>query len=160
MSKGKRNSKCGVIRFEDKNRAKAFLRKVRELDREVDAAMRQVDYCEATATRITPHYSHTTKKPSGNVSENKIINLMGAREKCNKAIDCFLDYRDECLRLIDLIPFAAHKQVLMLRYLNYFKWEKIEKEMKYSEAQMFRIHGQALAEFEKVLQTSANHDSK
>ena len=160
MSKGKRTSEYGVIRFEEKTRAKDYLRKVRDLDRSADVAMRQVDSCEASATRITPYYSHTTSKPSGNSSENKIINLIDAREKCNRAIDRFADYRDECLRLIDLIPSATYRQVLTLRYINYFKWEKIEKEMRYSEAQVFRFHGQALTEFEKVLESYVNHDSK
>lgn len=160
MGKEKRTAGHGVIRFENETRAKTFLRKVRDLDRAVEVAMRQIDSCEASATRITPYYSHTASGPSGNSNENKILNLIEAREKSNQAIDSFADYRDECIRLINLIPSAIHRQVLTLRYINYFKWEKIEKEMQYSEAQVFRLHGQALTEFEKVLQTSANHDSK
>lgn len=160
MSNKKRNAGYGVIRFENQNGAKAFLRKVRDLDRAVEVAMRQIDSCEASATRITPCYSHTASRPSGNSNENKILNLIEAREKSNRAIDSFVDYRDECIRLINLIPSAIYRQVLTLRYINYFKWEKIEKEMKYSEAQVFRIHGQALAEFERVLETSDNDDSK
>lgn len=160
MSKGKRTAGYDVIRFENETRAKAFLRKVRDLDRAVEVAMRQIDSCEASATRITSYYSHTASRPNGNSSENKIINLIEAREKCNKVIDRYANYKAECLRLIDLIPSATHRQVLTLRYINYFKWEKIEKEMQYSEAQVFRLHGQALAEFERVLETSDNDDSK
>lgn len=160
MSNKKRNAGYGVIRFENETRAKAFLRKVRDLDRAVEAAMRQVDFCEASATRVTPYYSHTAIRTSGNGSENKIINLIEARAKCNKAIDRFVDYKSECLRLIDLIPSATYRQVLTLRYIDYFKWEKIEEVMHYSESHIFRLHGQALEAFEKVLAISANHGSK
>lgn len=160
MSNKKKNAGYDVIRFENETRAKAFLRKVRDLDRAVEVAMRQIDSCEASATRITPYYSHTASRPNGNSNENKIINLIETRENCNKAVDRFADYKSECLRLIDLIPSATYRQVLALRYIDYFKWEKIEKIMHYSESHIFRLHGQALEEFEKVLETSANYGSK
>lgn len=154
MGKEKRNAGYGVIRFENENGTKAFLRKVRDLDRAVEAAMRQIDSCEASATRITPYYSHTASRPNGNSNENKIINLIEARENCNKAVDRFADYKSECLRLIDLIPSATYRQVLTLRYIDYFKWEKIEEVMHYSASHIFRLHGRALEEFEKVLEIS------
>lgn len=160
MSKGRKDAEYGAIRFENKNRTKAFLRKVRELDIAVDVAMRQVEYCEASATRITPYYSNMASNHNMNGSEDKVINLLDAREKCNRAIDRFADYRDKCLMLIELIPSAAHRQVLTLRYINYLKWERIAKEMRYSEAQIFRMHNQSLAEFKKILENKSNYDSK
>lgn len=152
--------KCEINDLENKNRAKAFLRKVRELDHEVDAAMKQVDSYEASATRITSHYDHMASKVNGNSSENKIINLIDAREKCNRAIDCFVDYRDKCLNLIDRIPNPDLKKVLMFRYIDYLKWNEIKKKMQYSESQTFKLHSQALSEFEKVLNTYSKYDSK
>ena len=49
---------------------------------------------------------------------------------------------------INRIKKESERDVLFYRYIRRMEWDKIAERMSYSERQVFRIHGMALAHFE------------
>ena len=58
--------------------------------------------------------------------------------------------RMEAFCLIDKIPDARLQEVLVNRYVHNWSWDKVSAEMHFEIAWVFKLHGYALQEFEKV----------
>lgn len=52
--------------------------------------------------------------------------------------------RDEISAAINSIPSQQHRQLLELRYINFYGWRKIAEKMGYSEDHIYKLHGEAL----------------
>lgn len=54
--------------------------------------------------------------------------------------------------ILENVENESYKELLAYRYLRGYTWERIADEMKYSVAQIHRIHNKALKELEMILQ--------
>ena len=48
---------------------------------------------------------------------------------------------------VEQIPDDKERELLQLRYLRGERWEDVARKMKYTERQVFRIHGEAIWHF-------------
>lgn len=64
--------------------------------------------------------------------------------------------RMEAFRMIDRIQDTRLHEVLMNRYVHNLSWEKVAENMHFEIAWVFKLHGYALLEFEKVY---ADHEN-
>lgn len=131
---------------------KEYLKRIRRLDNAANAAMAQVESIEADITRITPRYG-TEPVMAGKASDNAnaIVRLMEAKEKCNAAIDKYVDYKTLCIERINLIKDEKCRELLTFRYVQYLSFEETAERMNYAVRQIHRLHGRALVEFGKVM---------
>lgn len=84
------------------------------------------------------------------------------KSSASDRIDCAVDYvrrirgkviaelselemlRDEIAAAIASVPGQQHRQLLELRYINFYSWRKIAEKMGYSEDNVYKLHGEAL----------------
>jgi hypothetical protein len=144
-------------------KAKEYLRQVMKLDKMISTRELQ---CEEIRTRIEGVSAITYDKPSiqSSISGDN-INLYDAligKENEIKAI--ILDYeqtRDEIVAAIYMLENVQYAVLLEKRYLEYDKdsfrekrFEEIAVEMKYSYDRIVHMHGEALKEMQKLINSN------
>lgn len=139
-------------------KSKKVLEKIHTLDDAANAAMWQVESLEASAERMTTYYGHNPRGGGSGDNADVILKLTQAKAACNEAIDCFVNYKLECVAMINMLSRSTHRQLLTLRYLNYLSWDEIAAKMNYSIDHVFKLHGHALLEFRKILDRTLNNN--
>lgn len=87
----------------------------------------------------------------------KIISL---EEDINARIDELVQQKADAMRRIQNVSDQDQQNILIARYINGEKWEKIAVELNFSIAQIYRIHGAALLDFIKENPDILKDDSK
>lgn len=135
-------------------KAKDYLKRIRQLDDAAKAAIASVESLSSDIERITPVYTDSKVKGVSMDKEDAILRLIKAREKSIAAIDAYVDYKMRCLELIEQIP-ERYRRVLVMRYVEYASLKTIARKLYQSERGIKTLHGQALKEFEKVMEDEA-----
>lgn len=136
------------------NPAKVFLRRYRSLCGRVDALQRAIDDAmeRAVNTSITLKEVQVMSSPA----EHDPM----ARDVCTAVDACEHLYAEkakagqallEILTAIDSLADERQKEVLTRRYINGEGYQHICKEMNYSEPRVYVLHGRALVEIRKWL---------
>ena len=92
--------------------AKDYLRRIRQLDDAASAAQLELERIESTVTRVTAcHKRFFAGKGTDDADRmaNAVERLQRARERCNQAIDDYMDYRDHCRELMDMLQSPLHR---------------------------------------------------
>ena len=63
-----------------------------------------------------------------------------------------LDAKDRIVKQIEGMKNEKHKDVLFKRYVMFERWEKIAVDMDITVRYVYKLHGSALKEFEKIMQ--------
>lgn len=76
-------------------------------------------------------------------------------DKIEKLIDSHIDelYKIK-IDIINALSYIHDEKlfaVLFSRYVNFYTWEHIAETMNYSVVHVYRLHGQALKEFKKIM---------
>ena len=101
--------------------AKDYLRRIRQLDDAASAAQLELERIESTVTRVTAcHKRFFAGKGTDDADRmaNAVERLQRARERCNQAIDDYVDYRDHCRDLMDMLQSPLHRAVLILSLIH------------------------------------------
>lgn len=134
--------------------AKDYLRRIRQLDDAASAAQLELERIESTVTRVTAcHKRFFAGKGTDDADRmaNAVERLQRARERCNQAIDDYVDYRDHCRELMDMLQSPLHRAVLIGRYIAYQPLDRLAEALHYSARQIAYIHSGALTEFAKIM---------
>ena len=84
---------------------------------------------------------------------DKIAKIETLEQQVNDEWDELIYKREEAAQLIEQLENPKYKGVLIERYINCKSWEKIAVELNYSWNGLFKIHGKALREFQKVYES-------
>ncbi len=76
----------------------------------------------------------------------------------NKNIDRLYKIKNEIMSAIDKVEDYRLHDLLVNRYINFYTWEKIAEDMDYSVVHIYRLHGQALKEFQNVMECYVDID--
>ena len=76
----------------------------------------------------------------------------------NKNIDRLYKIKNEIMSAIDKVEDYRLHDLLVNRYINFYTWEKIAEDMNYSVVHIYRLHGQALKEFQNVMECYVDVD--
>lgn len=87
----------------------------------------------------------------------KIISL---EEDINSRIDELVSLKADALTRIGNIPDHDQQNLLIARYVEGAKWERIAVDLNFSIAQVYRIHGAALLDFAEKNPDILKDDSK
>jgi len=71
--------------------------------------------------------------------------------KINARIDDLIRLKEDTLKVIYQIPDKDQQNVLIARYVQGERWEKIAVDLNFSIAQVYRLHGKALVNFGKMI---------
>lgn len=131
--------------------AREYLERLRTADREINAML---DYKlsilhQAISIKSIPDGVCVQTSTSSRV-ENAAIRLADYGQKIDAIVDRYVDLKREAERMLDKIQNSRFRIILTYRYLYNWQWEKIMGQMHYESTHMFRMHGYALQEFERI----------
>ena len=135
---------------------KEYLNRARYLDREIDAKLDHQARLNSIIYKATSTLSDMPGSPSRDVArrEKAIAKVIDLEKEIDEQIDELVDTKREINKLIEKIPTKEHKLLLEFRYVNLFTWEKISEQMDITLRHVYRLHGAALLEADKVWRTS------
>ena len=131
--------------------AKQYLNRVRRIDKEIAALLRLVQSTRESLETITQNYNsdgaQSTKNP------HKFDRLVELESLVDAKIDEQIALKSEILQTIMKLSDRRQRLVLMEYYVEMKTWEQVAVDLNYSYMHITRIHGYALKEVQKVLES-------
>lgn len=85
------------------------------------------------------------------VTESTATKLIELREVQRELVDKLWTKRIEIERVIFMINDATYAELLQRRYIRLQKWESIATDMKFDSRYIYKLHGKALIEADKII---------
>jgi len=144
--------------------AKDYLNQAYRLDQRINSKLEQVSALRSLTQKVTASYEGEVVSHTRNVSslEDTILRLMEAEADLNATIDALVDLKTSVYDTIQKVEKPEYQFLLEMRYLCFKSWNEIADQMHLEEHYVFRVHGQALREVEKILKKAEEEkeDSK
>ena len=136
--------------------AKEYLMQAKYLDQQINNKICQLRMLNDLATKVT--YT-MTGMPGGfgdraSKQDSVVTKIIDFQKEINADIDRLVDLKREILISIQAVSSVEHQLVLEKRYIMFEKWEKIAADMNTDIRNIYRIHGKALLDLEKILMIS------
>ncbi len=132
--------------------AKTYLRQLTRMDKRIDALCERRTRYEALAMRRTGGY--TGGMPGAQHRDSSVeryaCKLVDLAREIDRRIDEYVDLTRVIEAQIAALPDGRHRDILTWRYVNDWSWDRISEAMSYDMRWVFRLHGCALSEFEKI----------
>ncbi|MBZ4669577.1 MAG: hypothetical protein JG775_2732 [Defluviitaleaceae bacterium] len=134
-------------------KAKEYLSQAIWLDKSIKNKLEEKERLESLAQKVTVDI--TQEKVSGGKSstspmENVIVKLIDLSHEINDDIDRLIDLKREILDTISKVNDISYQVLLEMRYISGKSWDDVASIMGYDRSTIFRIHGKALKEVEKI----------
>ena len=143
-------------------RARDFFREVIRAERELMLIRAQICHLRDVGASISaPSIGEPIVTHSRGQSrvESSVLGIYDATRKLEEKAGEFLAVVRKAERVIAAIPQDRYRQILTLRYLSGWSFRSISDELAYKdEKSIYRAHGWALAEAQKVLNREENND--
>ena len=107
---------------------------------------------KSMALNISVLYEEDKVQASGNKDRigDMVSKMVDLEKEAQSYVDAYTDLRRKIIIQIDSMPKETYYVVLFSKYIEDKTFDVIAEEMGYSWRQVIRIHGVALAEFEKM----------
>lgn len=138
--------------------AKEYLRQYRKMSE----SLRQIesDLMRLEEERDSIQIRADGMPGSGRVSkrvESLAVRIIDLQRRIMARREKLLVKREEIRNVILLVPDPKLSRLLDLRYIEGMKWEEISKEMVIDLRYIYRLHGRALQEADRVLRGEFDH---
>lgn len=132
-------------------RAKEYFAQIRKTDRLIQRLTDTVHTLRSSLTSIGCELKPDKVQTSGSQDTlgETIVKIMSLEEDINTRIDELVQQKTDAMHRIQNVPDQDQQNILIARYVNGEKWEKIAVEVHFSIRHVHRIHGAALIEFAK-----------
>lgn len=133
--------------------AKAYLKKIKWLDAQIDGLIQDLAALQSMATKVTATISPVvvTRSTDPNQLEDAVLKIINLKKEINQKIDEFVDRKREVESIIEKIEDADQVKVLRKRYMEYKPWELIAVEVGCKYRNVCYIHSDALKAVEALL---------
>ena len=133
--------------------AKAYLKKIKWYDVQIDGLLQDLEREKAMATKVTATISPVAVAHSGSQGnvEDPVLKIIALKDEINRKIDRFVDLKMEIESIIERIEDADQVAVLRKRYMEYKPWELIAVEVGCKYRNVCYIHSDALKAVEALL---------
>lgn len=142
--------------------AKEYLIQIRKTDRLIQRLTSTV--ATLRAGLIIQNYELKPDKVqtagSKNVLEEVITKIVDLEADINNRIDELVQQKADAISRIRNISDCDQQNILIARYVEGDKWERIAADLNFSIAQVYRIHGVALLDFAEKNPNILKDDSK
>ena len=133
--------------------AKEYLSQAMWLDQRINSKLEQKEQLEALAKRVTVNF--TQEKVSGGRAttspmEDATVKLIDLCHEINDDIDELITLKAEILEIISKVDDPVSQLLLQMRYIEGKTWEEVAYDLDYNSRTVFKIHGRALKEIEKI----------
>lgn len=134
-------------------KAKEQLSQIKKTDRLIDRLLSTVQTLRSSLTsqsyELQPDRVQTSG-PKDRLSET-FARIDDLERKINARIDDLIRLKEDILKVIYQISDKDQQNVLIARYVQGGRWEKIAVDLNFSIAQVYRLHGKALVNFGKMI---------
>lgn len=134
------------------NQAKAFFQACRRLDARINALTEERVRIMALATRCTPTYSDM---PHASGTSNPVEQAVVRLDELDRTLAGEIDFYVRLLRVahevVCRLSDDRYRDILTLRYLNGYSWKKVAETLGYESGYIWKVHGRALLEAQRVL---------
>lgn len=154
---------CGIVTDKElSQRAKDYFAQIRKTDRLIQRLTDTVNTLRSSLTSQSYELKPDKVQTSGpkDTLGGTIVKIMSLEDNINTWIDELVQQKADAMRRIQNVPDQDQQNILIARYVNREKWEKIAVELNFSIAQIYRIHGAALLDFIKENPDILKVDSK
>ena len=142
-----------MIDKELRQQAKEYLSQIKKTDRLIDRLLAVVQPLRFGLTsqsyELQPDRVQTSG-PKDRLAET-FAQIDDLERKINARIDDLIRLKADVCDKIDQIPGKDQQNVLIARYVQGERWEKIAVDLNFSIAQAYRLHGKALVNFGKMI---------
>lgn len=131
---------------------KAYLNQIKRLDMMINNKLAEIYRLKNMASGIFISTDSERVQASGNKDRlgNTVAKIIDLERETDELIDILFDKRNNIIKQIDSLKNSDYYQILALRYVNYNTFNDISDKTGWSIRQVFRLHGEALREFEKA----------
>lgn len=154
---------CGIVTDKElSQRAKDYFAQIQKTDRLIQRLTDTVNTLRSSLTSQSYELKPDKVQTSGpkDTLGGTIVKIMSLEDNINTRIDELVQQKADAMRRIQNVPDQDQQNILIARYVNREKWEKIAVELNFSIAQIYRIHGAALLDFIKENPDILKVDSK
>lgn len=132
---------------------KAYLQKIRLYDTHINNKVAEMSRLKDMVTNITPTLKADVVSSSGSKDKlgDTVAKIVDLQDEINRAIDEFVDRKNEVCAIIDSLQNPDHVALLHKRYVEYLTWEQIACDMHISYRHATRMHGRALQAIERIM---------
>lgn len=143
---------------------KEWLNRAHNIDKEITVLIQEQDKAFLSATSTVNSTSDERVQTSRkNTSENKYISYASYSELIDKRIGELYETKQEILNTINDVDDSTLRLLLILKYINFYSFEKISETLNYSREWVIRkLHPAALNEIKntemfKTLYSDSRH---
>jgi DNA-directed RNA polymerase specialized sigma subunit len=133
--------------------AKEYLSQAIWLDQMIDSKLEQLATLKSLAMKVTSSFTKE-KICGGNIEmskmESTMVKVIDLENEINADIDRLVDLKKDIQDTINMMDDINQQLLLELRYLSGKGWDEIAASMGYDPRTVYRIHGKALKEFERM----------
>ncbi len=134
-------------------KAKEQLSQIKKTDRLIDRLLSTVQTLRSSLTsqsyELQPDRVQTSG-PKDRLSET-FARIDDLEREINARIYDLIRLKEDTLKVIYQISDKDQQNVLIARYVQGERWEKIAVDLNFSIAQVYRLHGKALVNFGKMI---------
>lgn len=140
--------------FENKkfNSTKDYLRQIERLDRMIQNKLSEIYQLKTMACSVTVSNEGERVQTSGDKDRlgATVAKIVDLERETDRLVDSFVSKRNHVIEQIDGIQNTDFYHVLSMRYVGKETFESISQKTNWSIRKVFKIHGEALLEFEKM----------
>lgn len=133
--------------------AKEYLSQAVWLDRMIDSKLEQLEMLKSLAMKVTSSFTKE-KISGGNIEKSKMestmVKVIDLEHEINADIDRLVNLKKDIQDTINKMDDINPQLLLELRYFSGKGWDEIAASMGYDPRTVYRIHGKALKEFERM----------
>jgi len=132
---------------------KEYLSQALWLDQMILSKLEQLETLKSLSMKVTSSFAEE-KISGGNVEKSKmestIVKVIDLEGEINADFVRLIELKKEIQDTINRMEDINYQLLLEMRYLNGKNWEEIAQELKYNNRTVFKVHGKALKQFERV----------
>ena len=133
--------------------AKEYLSQALWLDQMILSKLEQLETLKSLSMKVTSSFAEE-KISGGNVEKSKmestVVKVIDLESEINADFVRLIELKKEIQDTINRMEDINYQLLLEMRYLNGKNWEEIAQELKYNNRTVFKVHGKALKQFERV----------
>lgn len=130
-------------------KAKDYFSQIRKTDRLIQRLTDTVNTLRSSLTSQNYELKPDKVQTSGakDTLGETVVKIIALEDDINARIDELVDMKKDAFNRISNVSDKDQQSILIARYVNGEKWEKIAVEIHFSMRQVHRIHGMALINF-------------
>ena len=133
--------------------AKQYLNQIRKYEVLITNKEEQLKALQARAVSTTAQMGgeRVQTSSSHDTHERIMVAILDLENELSTKINDYIKLKKEVIKVIDQLQEATHIDILYKRYISFKKWDDIADDMGYSIQAIFKIHGIALLEIQKII---------